>query len=215
MGAVLRSRPYLLLWTSTFASMMAGFFNYVAVAWLALQLTGSNLVVGTVLAAASIPQAVFLIFGGAVTDRFSPRNTMVSAGVIRAAVTGLLAALTLTHSVQLWQIFGAAILVGTTSSFFVPASLAMVPRVVGDNQLEAGNALMNLSRTAAMVLGSAAAGVVVAAAGAGTALAVDAAASPARAVPAPAAATTTPAAADPSTMATVRLRFIRALPASS
>ena len=177
MTAVLRSRSYLVLWSAQFASLMAGFFNYVAVAWLVLQITGSNLAVGGVLAAASIPQAVFMLLGGAISDRFSPRTTMLVAGVARGAVMAVLALLTLTHSIQLPELFAGAVLVGTTSAFFVPASTSILPRLVPGDQLEAGNALLNLSRTASMIVGSALAGVVVAAAGAGTGLGVDAAAS--------------------------------------
>src|SRR5438874_7550562 len=92
---VLRSRSFVLLWSAQFAALLAGFFNYVAVAWLALELTGSNLVVGSLLAAASLPQAVLMLLGGAVSDRFSPRTTMLGAGLVRAAVMGLVAALTL------------------------------------------------------------------------------------------------------------------------
>lgn len=177
MRAVLSSRPYLVLWTAQFASLVAGFFNYVAVAWLVLQLTGSTLAVGSVLAAASVPAAIFMLLGGAVSDRFSARSTMLGSAVLRAGVVGVLAILTLAHTVQLWELFAAALVVGSTTAFFIPASMSMLPRLVLKDQLEAGNALMNLSRTAAMVLGSAAAGVVVAVAGAGSALATDAIAS--------------------------------------
>src|SRR6185295_11616994 len=83
MAAVLGSRPYQLLWGAQFASLVAGFFNYVAVAWLALQLTGSSLAVGSVLAAASIPMAVLMLVGGAASDRFSARATMLGAGLVR------------------------------------------------------------------------------------------------------------------------------------
>lgn len=175
--AVLRSRPYLLLWSAMFTSGLAGFFNYVAVAWLTLQLTGSTLAVGTVLAAASLPLAVFMLLGGAVSDRFSPRTTMLAAGLARGAVMVALAALALTHTIQLWHLFVGAALVGTTSAFFYPATTSMVPRLLAKEQFEAGNGLLNLSRTAAIVIGPALAGLVVAATGAGWALAVDAAAS--------------------------------------
>lgn len=175
--AVLGSPPYLLLWTAQFASLVAGFFNYVAVAWLVLQLTGSTLAVGSVLAAASIPTALFMLLGGAISDRYSPRATMLLAGLVRGLVMALVAALTLAHLVQFWELLAAAVLVGTTTAFFVPASTSMVPRLVAPDQLPAGNALLNLSRTVAMVMGSASAGVVVAAVGAGTGLAVDAGAS--------------------------------------
>jgi MFS family permease len=177
MAAVVTSRPYQLLWSAQFASLMAGFFNYIAVAWLALQLTGSSLAVGSVLAAASIPSAALMLFGGAASDRFSARTTMLIAGLLRGAVVAALAILTLTGSLQFWHLLVAAVVVGATTAFFVPAGMAMLPRVVGAEQLQAGNALLNLSRTAAMVLGSAAAGVMVAVVGPGSALSVDAAAS--------------------------------------
>src|SRR5439155_588716 len=90
MFAILRSRPYVLLWTAQFASLLAGFFNYVAIAWLVLQLTGSTLAVGGVLAAASIPMAVLMVFGGAASDRFSPRTTMLVAGLVRGVVWAVL-----------------------------------------------------------------------------------------------------------------------------
>lgn len=175
--AVLRNRSYALLLGAMFASGIAGFFNYVAVAWLTLQLTGSTLAVGTVLAAASVPLAVFMLLGGAVSDRFSARATMLAAGISRGLVMAVLAALALTHTIQLWHLYAGAVLVGTTSAFFYPASTSMVPRLVAREQLEAGNALLNLSRTLAIVLGPAIAGVVVAAVGAGWALGADACAS--------------------------------------
>ncbi len=174
---VLRSRSYRLLWSAQFAALLAGYFNYVAVAWLTLRITGSSLAVGAVLAAASVPQAALMLLGGAASDRSSPRTTMLAASLARGIVMGVLAVLTLTRSVQLWQLFAAAVLVGSTTAFFVPASASLLPRLVANDRLEAGNALLNLGRTLALVLGPAAAGVVVAVAGAGTALGADAAGS--------------------------------------
>lgn len=177
LGDVLRSRSYRLLWSAQFAALLAGYFNYVAVAWLTLRITGSSLAVGAVLAAASVPQAALMLLGGAASDRSSPRTTMLAASLARGIVMGVLAVLTLTRSVQLWQLFAAAVLVGSTTAFFVPASASLLPRLVANDRLEAGNALLNLGRTLALVLGPAAAGVVVAVAGAGTALGADAAGS--------------------------------------
>jgi MFS family permease len=177
MAAVVTSRRYQLLWTAQFASLLAGFFNYIAVSWLTLQLTGSTVAVGVVLAAASIPMAVLMLASGAASDRFTPRATMVAAGLVRGAVVAVVAGLTILGVIELWELIAAAVVVGATTAFFIPAGQAMLPRIVASEQLQAGNALMNLSRTGAMVLGSAAAGVVVGAIGAGPGLAVDAAAS--------------------------------------
>src|SRR5215471_15482977 len=172
---VLRSRNYLVLLAAQFASLLGDFFNYVAVAWLVLELTGSNLAVGGVLAAASVPRAVLMLLGGAVSDRFSPRTSMLVGGLTRAVVMGILAVLALTHTVQLWQLFVGSFLIGIIAAFYLPASTSMLPRIVPSEQLEAGNAFMTLSRFGAMVLGPALGGVLVAALGAGAALAADAA----------------------------------------
>src|SRR5215469_9485165 len=98
---VLRSSAFLLLLGAQAASLLGDFFNYVAVAWLVLDLTGSNLAVGAVLAAASVPRAVLMLLGGAVSDRFSPRTSMLVGGFTRALVMGVLAGLALTHTLQL------------------------------------------------------------------------------------------------------------------
>jgi MFS family permease len=172
---VLRSRSYLVLLAAQAASLLGDFFNYVAVAWLVLELTGSNLAVGGVLAAASVPRAVLMLLGGAVSDRFSPRTSMLVGGLARALVMGSLAVLALTHTVQLWQVFVGSFLIGIIAAFFLPASTSMLPRIVPSDQLEAGNAFMTLSRFGATVLGPAFGGVLVAVLGAGAALAADAA----------------------------------------
>jgi MFS family permease len=172
---VLRSRAFLVLLAAQAASLLGDFFNYVAVAWLVLELTGSNLAVGGVLAAASVPRAVLMLLGGAVSDRFSPHTSMLVGGLARALVMGTLAVLTLTHTVQLWELFVGSVLIGTIAAFFLPASTSLLPRIVASDQLEAGNAFMTLSRFGCMVLGPALGGVLVAVVGAGAALAADAA----------------------------------------
>jgi MFS family permease len=87
---------------------------------------------------------------------------------------GTLAVLALTHTVQLWHLFVGSFLIGIIAAFYLPASTSMLPRIVPNKQLEAGNAFMTLSRFGATVLGPALGGVLVAVVGAGAALAADA-----------------------------------------
>lgn len=69
----LRLRDFRLVFTGEGISLIGDQFHFVALAWLALQLTGSGLALGTVLMVAAIPRAVFMLLGGALSDRFSPR----------------------------------------------------------------------------------------------------------------------------------------------
>jgi MFS family permease len=172
--ALLRRGRFLALWAGQLTGLIGDSFNYIAIAWLVLQLTGSSLAVGTVLTAAAVPRALLMLLGGAVNDRISPRTTMVLSGLTRAGVMGVVAVLALAHAVTLPELFVAAFLIGTISAFFIPAPPALLPRVVQPHQLEAGNAMMQLNSALGAIAGPALAGIVVAAFGAGAALLGDA-----------------------------------------
>jgi MFS family permease len=172
--ALLRRGRFLALWAGQLTGLIGDSFYYIAIAWLVLQLTGSSLAVGSILTTAAVPRALLMLLGGAVVDRISPRTTMVLAGLVRAGVMGVLAALALAHAVTLPELFVGAFLIGTISAFFIPAPAALLPRVVEPHQLEAGNAMMQLNSALAAIIGPALAGIVVAAFGSGAALLGDA-----------------------------------------
>src|SRR5512135_2193287 len=104
-ATVLRIRNFRLLWIGEGISLLGDQFYLIALPWLVLQLTGNALAVGTVLAAAGIPRAVFMLVGGALTDRFTPRSLMIGSNLARLALTGLLAALVLTQLIQTWMLY--------------------------------------------------------------------------------------------------------------
>ena len=173
---ILASGPFRSLWAAHLLTLLGESFSYVAMPWLVLQLTGSGLAVGTVLALQAVPRTALMIVGGAIADRVSPRLAMLGSAAVRALVMGLLAVLILTHAVQLWEVYVAALAVGTVSAFFLPARYAVLPGVVPDHQLEAGNALLNLNQQGSFVVGPAVAGVLIATTSTGAAFAADAAA---------------------------------------
>ena len=84
----LRVRDYRLVFAGETISVLGDQFHFVALAWLALQLTGSGLALGTVLMTAAIPRAIFILVGGAFSDRFSPRTLMLVSNAIRASSSG-------------------------------------------------------------------------------------------------------------------------------
>ena len=172
---VLRSGPMRNLWAATSLSLVGDFFSYVAIAWLVLQLTGSSLALGTVLIVQAVPRGVLMLVGGAISDRLSPRITMVASMGLRVALVAPLAVVVLTGHVQMWEVYGISFVFGVVDAFFMPARSAILPRIVADHELEAGNAVLNVSTQVAIVIGPALAGVVVATMGTGWAFAVDAA----------------------------------------
>jgi MFS family permease len=164
------------LWAITMLSLLGDFFSYIAMAWLVLQLTGSSLALGSVLVVGAIPRGVLMLVGGAVSDRLSPRATMVGSMALRAALVAPLAVLVLAGHVQMWEVYGISFVFGVVDAFFLPARGSILPKIVSDRELEPGNAVLNVTGMAAVIVGPAIAGVVVAAFGTGWAFAVDAAA---------------------------------------
>src|ERR1700751_478529 len=72
---VFGSSSFRKLWTGLALSLVGDLFNYVAMAWLVLQITGSSLALGAVLMVQAVPRSLLMLVGGAVADRLSARIT--------------------------------------------------------------------------------------------------------------------------------------------
>jgi MFS family permease len=170
----MRVRDFRLLFGGESISVLGDQFSFVALAWLTLQLTGSGLALGSVLMVAAIPRAVFMLLGGALSDRWSPRSLMLYSNAIRAVLVGIIAALVISGNAALWQLYILGGTFGVVDALFYPAVSAMLPMIVDEPSLPPANALMQGSQQLAGLLGPALAGVVVALVQTGPAFAIDA-----------------------------------------
>jgi MFS family permease len=170
----LRLRDFRLVFTGESISLIGDQFHFVALAWLALQLTGSGLALGTVLMVAAIPRAIFMLLGGALSDRFSPRSLMLASNALRGVVVGIVAALVLSGNAQLWQLYVLAGIFGVVDAFFHPALNTIVPMLVEERQLPPANALVQIMQQLSGLIGPAIAGLIVAAFQTGPAFVIDA-----------------------------------------
>ncbi|HUI83061.1 MAG TPA: MFS transporter [Candidatus Binatia bacterium] len=168
-------RNFRLLWIGETVSLLGDQFYLVALPWLALQLRGSGLALGSVLMTAAIPRAALMLAGGAATDRFSSRAVMLVSNIMRCAIVVLLALLVYSHAVRLWHLYLIAAAFGAFDAFFYPAWVAIVPAILPSQQLAAGNSLMQGSVQLTGLIGPATAGALIGAAGLAAAFGVDAA----------------------------------------
>src|SRR5262249_18364972 len=138
---LLLNRNFRLLWIGQGTSLLGDQFYLIALPWLVLKITGDPLALGTVLALAGIPRALFMLVGGAATDRLSPGTIMLVSDGLRLVLTLLLALLVLTGSTQMWMLYVMALVLGLVSGFFVPAAGSILPRLIDRQDLQPGNAL--------------------------------------------------------------------------
>lgn len=175
MPGVLRERNFRLLWIGQATSAFGSSVVPVALAFAVIDLTGSASALGLVLSAGLVSRVCLLLLGGVVADRMPRRHVMIAADALRATTQGLVAALLLTGTAQIWELLVLFALFGAGDAFFSPASTGLVPETVSPARLQQANSLMGIGRDAARVTGPALAGLIVAGVGPGVAFAIDAA----------------------------------------
>ena len=159
--SLFRLRNFRLLWIGEAISVIGDQFHLIALPWLVLQLTGDALAMGAVLALAAVPRALFMLVGGAMSDRLSPRVVMLISNLLRMLLVFLLAGLVLGGMIEMWMIFGLALLFGLADAFFYPAQSAIVPRLVEKNDLQQANAIMQGTWQLSLFLGPVVAGLLI------------------------------------------------------
>ena len=165
---LLRDRNFRWLTSGSALTMLGDQFTLIALPWLVLRMTGDTLVLGTVLALISVPRALFILVGGALVDRHSPKQVLMLTKYANTLLLGLLAALVLSGGLALWMVYALSLGIGLATAFSIPAGTAMMPHVVHRHQLQAANGISLGLRQLSMFLGPLLAGLLIALFGDGT-----------------------------------------------
>jgi len=161
-AALLQDRNFRWMIGGSALSMLGDQFTLIALPWLVLQMTGDTLVLGTVLALVSVPRALFILIGGALVDRHSPKQVLMITKYVNLVLLGVLAALVLTGGLALWMVYALSLGIGLATAFSIPAGTAMMPHVVARHQLQAANGISLGLRQLTMFLGPLLAGLLIA-----------------------------------------------------
>ena len=170
----LRLRNFRLLIAGQMVSTIGDMFYAVALPWFVLSSGGTPRDLGIVLAAYGIPRAGFVLLGGALSDRFQPRRLMLLADFARALLVGGLAAIVLLDMHTLWILCAIAAPLGAFEGLFLPASMAILPSIMSDDDLQAGNAINMATVQISTLAGPSVGGIIVASVRSGIAFVIDA-----------------------------------------
>lgn len=171
---LLRGRDFASLFAGQVISRLGDSLHEVALLWLVLKLTGSALLMGSVLVAQLIPTLLFGLVTGALIDRWDRRTTMVAADVVRTLLVLLIPLLNAAGRLTLPAIYAITFLLATAGQFFRPALLASLPNVVRAEELLPANALMGTTRQLGGIVGPALGGLLVSITGLNTVFYLDA-----------------------------------------
>jgi MFS family permease len=172
--AVLRHRDVRIFLSARFVSLLGSSIAPIALVFAVLDISDTASAVGIVLAARSIPNVVFLLIGGVISDRL-PRNlVLIVANTVSGLSQALAAVLVFSGHAHVWQLAAIEAVNGIASAFVMPALTGILPSIVDRAELPQANAVSGFARSIALIGGGAVAGVIVGFTSPGLGLAVDA-----------------------------------------
>jgi len=152
---LLRQRPGMRqLWLASVVSLIGDWFNTIATLIIINRFTDSGLAVSWVLIAKTLPFLVMGPIAGVVVDRFNRKYVMIASDILRAGI--VLCFLLVDRPERLWMIYLFTTMQIVVSTFFQPASQAIIPHLVdGAHEISLANILQSVTWSATLTLGSA------------------------------------------------------------
>lgn len=111
--------------------------------------------------AAAIPRGLFMLIGGAISDRLPTHFVAAIAAAVNTTLIGLVTAMLFDNAFHLNALILIAALFGLSEAFLYPAILSLLPQLISKSRLAQANAWMQGSEQITNVIGPAAAGLVI------------------------------------------------------
>jgi MFS family permease len=163
----LRHRNFQLFFSGQIISLVGTWMQTVAQAWLIYRLTGSGALLGVLGFVGQIPIFLLSPLAGLAADRWPRRRVVIATQTASMLLAFILAVLTMTGRINVWEIIFLATLLGIVNAFDVPARQSFLIEMVGREDLLNAIALNSSMFNGARVAGPAIAGIVVAVVGEG------------------------------------------------
>ena len=148
---VLRQRNFALLWTGGLISLMGDHVLMVALPFFVYEETGSTFASAVMVAAELLPRLLFGSLAGVFVDRWDRKRVMVLASIGQGIL--ILPLLLIHSSSMMWIVFLVSFLQTTLVMFFGPAENALLPLLVGEEELLPANSLNALNNNLARLIG--------------------------------------------------------------
>jgi MFS family permease len=154
---LLGHRGFRTIWIAAVISGLGDRIAGIALYLLIYDLTGNPVDLGILAATQIVPAILLGPVTGLVCDRASRKGIMVVSDAVSALVVAAIPLATAP-----WHVYALATLLGCGRQFAGPARLALLPDVVGREQLGAANSLLMLTRNLVLLVGPALGGALVA-----------------------------------------------------
>src|SRR5690349_5563680 len=163
--AAFRHRDFRIFYSGQILSLVGTWMQSTAQGWLVLELTDSELLLGLVTAAGSLPILMFTLYAGVVADRRDKRAIILAAQCASLLLALALALLTGSGRITIGWILGLVFLLGIANAFEIPTRQSFFVELVGKEDLTNAIALNSSAFNLTRVVGPALAGMLIGTAG--------------------------------------------------
>jgi MFS family permease len=171
-----RHADYVKIWSAATISLMGSQITLLAVPFIAaVVLRAAPFEVALLGALEMLPFLLFTLPAGAWLDRVRRRPVLIAGDLGRAAVLITIPVAHVLGALTIWQLYAVAFAAGTLTVFFDVADQSYLPALLEADDLVEGNAKLQISASAAQIIGPGAGGGLVGLAGAPLAIVADAA----------------------------------------
>ncbi len=159
----LRHRNFALFFAGQGVSLIGTWMQQIAMSWLVYRMTHSAFLLGLVSFSGQFPTFLFASFAGVYADHWNRHRILIITQTLAMIQALILALLTMTGMIQVWQIVVLGLMLGTIAAFDIPARQAFMMDMIEDRE-DIGNAIaLNSSLVnSARLLGPSLAGILVA-----------------------------------------------------
>jgi MFS family permease len=158
----MRHPNYRRYWFGQIGSLVGAWMQSVALPWLVLQLGGSPMQLGLVMAFMYGPSLLLAPLGGVLADRLDKRRALVALNVVAMAQAAALFVLAASGVVEIWHVYLLGLVAGFVNAAEMPVRQAFVAELVPREDLTNAIALSSTSFNLSRVVGPAVAGVTIA-----------------------------------------------------
>jgi MFS transporter, DHA3 family, macrolide efflux protein len=142
MRAILGHRPLQFVFVANMVSMLGSGMNSAAVSWHILQVTHSEMALGTLVILQTIPAMLMLPFTGVIIDREDRRRLVMMLDAIRAVIIVTVAILAFLHRVHIWQLYLMNTLVAAGFWMFWPTITALIQELTPQDRFVHSNTFL-------------------------------------------------------------------------
>ena len=141
------------MWLGACVSTIGTFVQQFAQSWLVYDLTKDPFYLGLDLFLGQLPIILFSLVGGVFADRLDRRKLLLYSQYIQMTCAFILTVLFATHAVRVWHILTLSFVVGLGQSFGGPAYSALLPTLVGPEDLANAISMNSIQFNLARIIG--------------------------------------------------------------